>query len=361
MMNTCPQCGHELSPGDGECPVCKKPGKKPFTIKAFLWENFRLFTMAGMIGTMISLIPNMGSRVLGEGWITRTDTFLPLFLSVIIFFGAVFLTICFLIIFGMIAENRERETILRKISIGKRTILTWYEGDFQRLIIYGCLIPMWIGITLFFILLMPQIPNKYSWLFAAVTMLTVVPLIVYATLGWKIGKTAIKKIPVLQRYEKLGLLIIIVIVVIDILMVSFALPQLSGNDMSFSKTIAIHPDQQFYGPSISTAKGLRFEVTNLSGRELQASRFAWSADYGYFINVIPTTAEVTVLGNPVEVDNARYMYWTFPKDTTVQHKKPVKIDLTITTIADNIERGNTSVCLDWFTNDIVQVNATCPH
>ena len=361
MMNTCPQCGHELLPGDGECPVCKKPGKKPFTIKAFLWENFRLFTMAGMIGTMISLIPNMGSRVLGEGWITRTDTFLPLFLSVIIFFGAIFLTILFLIIFGMIAENREQETILRKISTGKRTLLAWYEGDFQRLILYGCLIPMWIGLALFFILLMPQIPNKYSWLFATVMMLMVVPLIVYATLGWKIGKTASTKITVLQRFPKLGLLVVIVIVVLLILLVPFALPQLAGNDISYSKTIEIRPDQQFYRPSISTAKGLQFEVTNLSGHELLASRFAWSADYGYFINIIPTNAEVTVLGNPVEVDNARYMYWTFPKDTTIPRDRPVKIDLTITTIADSVERVHTSVCLDWFTNDIVQVNATCPQ
>ncbi|MFA4878286.1 MAG: hypothetical protein WC586_12855 [Methanoregula sp.] len=360
-MNTCPQCGHELLPGDGGCPVCKKPGIKPFTIRTFLWENFRLFTMAGMIGTMISLIPNMGSRVLGEGWITRTDTFLPLFLSVIIFFGAIFLTILFLIVFGMIAENRNRETILRTISTGKRTLLTWYEGDFQRLILYGCLIPMWIGITLFFILLMPQIPNRYSWLFAAVTMLTVVPLIVYATLGWKIGKTTSTKIPVLRRFPKLGLLVILLIVVILILLVPLALPQLSGNDISFSKTIAIHPDQQFYSPSISTAKGLRFEVTNLSGRELLASRFAWSADYGYFINVIPSTSEVTVLGNPVEIDSARYMYWTFPKDATIPHNKPVKIDLRITTIADKIERGHATVCLDGFTNDIVQVNATCPE
>jgi hypothetical protein len=208
---------------------------------------------------------------------------------------------------------------------------------------------------------MPQIPNKYSWLFAAVTMLMVVPLIVYATLGWKLGKTASTKIPVLRRFPKLGLLVILMIVIILILLVPLALPQLSGNDMSFSKTIAIHADQQFYSPSISSAKGLRFEVTNLSGRELLASRFAWSADYGYFINIIPTTAEVTVLGNPVEVEHARYMYWTFPKGTVVPHDRPVKIDLTITTIADSVERVNRSVCLDWFTNDIVQVNATCPE
>ena len=57
--------------------------------------------MIGITGTMISLIPNMGTRVLGASWITDTESLLPLFLSVIIFFGAIFLTICFLMIFSL--------------------------------------------------------------------------------------------------------------------------------------------------------------------------------------------------------------------------------------------------------------------
>jgi len=59
-MKNCPDCGSELTSADIFCPSCKKRVKPSFTILEFLWENFRLFTMIGVIGTMISLIPNMG-------------------------------------------------------------------------------------------------------------------------------------------------------------------------------------------------------------------------------------------------------------------------------------------------------------
>jgi len=361
MMNPCSRCGHELSPDTGECPVCQKPGKKPFTIKGFLWENFRLFTMIGMTGTMISLIPNMGTRVLGTTWITGADSFLPLFLSIIIFCGAIFLTILFLLIFGLIFEKRREETITKTIALGNRTLITWYEGDLQRSVLLCCLVPMWIGIVLFFIFLLPQIPNWYSWFFSAIVMLTIIPLAIYSLIGWTIGRKVTGTVPVLRRHPKAGLVVFIVIVVTIILLVPLALPELSGNTFSYSKPIAITTDQQFYSPSLSSAKGLQLKIANLSGRELLASRQTWSADYGYFIEVTPSTAEVTILGNPVEIDSTRYMYWTFPKDTTMLHEKPVRIDLTITTRADSVERGHTSVCLDWFTSDIVQVNTTCPE
>ena len=94
-MKNCPQCGREISGPDRECPSCKKAITKSFTILNFLWENFRLFTRVGITGTTISLIPNMGNRIPGSSWITDTKSPLPLFLSFIIFFGAVFLTVCF--------------------------------------------------------------------------------------------------------------------------------------------------------------------------------------------------------------------------------------------------------------------------
>jgi hypothetical protein len=119
-MKNCPDCGRELSPPDYECPACKKKIKAPFTIRQFLWDNFRFFTMIGITGTMISLIPNMGTRILGATWITDTETFLPLFLSIIIFFGAIFLTICFLIIFSLIIQERESEKIWKKFLFVKK-------------------------------------------------------------------------------------------------------------------------------------------------------------------------------------------------------------------------------------------------
>ena len=202
IMKVCPGCGREVSPSDGVCHSCGTKLRKSFTIRLFLWENFRLFTMVGVTGTMISLIPNMGTRILGASWITGSDNYLPLFLSLIILFGAIFLTICFLIIFSLVFEGRNAEGPLKRIPLGVRTIITWYEGDSERSILLLCLVPMWFGMTMFFILLMPQIPNRYSWFFAAVTLLAVIPLIVYSFLGWNIGKIVIGKIPGMGKYPR---------------------------------------------------------------------------------------------------------------------------------------------------------------
>ena len=81
--------------------------------------------MIGITGTMISLIPNIGTRILGNSWITNSYSFLPLFLSIIIFFGAVFLTICFFLIFGLILKDRESESGETIISFQKKALVTW--------------------------------------------------------------------------------------------------------------------------------------------------------------------------------------------------------------------------------------------
>ena len=357
-MKKCPDCGRDLSSSDSECPSSTKVVKNPFTIRKFLWENFRFFTMIGITGTMISLIPNMGARILGGTWITETETFLPLFLSIIIFFGSIFLTICFLIIFSLIIHERDYENIWKKISLHKKTFITLYEGDSQRFILLFCLVPMWVGLLLFFIMLMPLIPNKYSWLFATIIGLTCIPLFIYSCLGWNIGKKVTGIIPGLGKFPRLSVVVFTILVVGFLLIVPFAIPRFFDNTDTFSGDIKIQPDQPYFSPHLSSAKGLRLEITNLSGRELLASRHTWSADYGYFIRVIPSTSDVTILGNPVYNDNARDIYWTYSQNNPETMKKPVKINLYLYPIQGNEEIANSSLFLTWYNNDIVYANTS---
>jgi hypothetical protein len=357
-MKICPDCGRELSSPDSVCPSCNNKVKKPFTIRDFLWENFRLFTMVGVTGTMISLIPNMGTRILGASWIVDADNYLPLFLSIIIFFGALFLTICFLMIFGLVLERSGDEAVNNRVKLGSKTLITWYEGDSQRCILLCCLVPMWFGLILFFIMLMPLIPNKLSWLFAAVIGLAVIPLFIFALLGWKIGKTTIKKIPGLGKSPRLSMGVLIILVIGCLVLLSFAIPQVLDNNDPVSGTLEIRADQQYFSPQISSAKGLRLEITNISGRTIQASRHTWSADYGYFIRVIPSTSEVTILGNPVYDDYSRDIYWTYSENDPAGNKKPVKIELHLYPLQGNEELASSSFYLTWYTNDIVYVNRT---
>jgi hypothetical protein len=314
--------------------------------------------MIGITGTMISLIPNMGTRILGSSWITDTDSFLPLFLSIIIFFGAMFLTICFLMIFDLVIQGRDTENVRKKITLGSKTLITWYEGDSQRFILLVCLVPMWVGLLMFFILLMPLVPNKYSWLFAAVIGLTCIPLVLYSLLGWKIGKTVIKKIPGMEKYPRLSMVVFTIVLIGFLVLVPLAISRFSDNADTFSGEMKIRADQQYFSPQISSAKGLRLEITNVSGPTLQESRHTWSATYGYFIRVIPSTDEVTIAGNPVYDDTSRYMYWTYSGNDPEQNKKPVRIDVQLYPLRGDEEIASSSLYLTWYTNDIVYVNTS---
>jgi hypothetical protein len=357
-MKNCPDCGSELSSADLFCPSCKKALKNSFTIRNFLWENFRFFTMIGITATMISLIPNMGTRILGTSWITDPDSVLPLFLSIIIFFGAMFLTICFFVIFSLVFEGRDAENVQKKIALRSRTLITWYGGDSQRSILLFVLVPMWVGLTLFFTLLMPLIPNNYSWLFAAVIGLTCIPLVIFSFLGWNIGKKIIGIIPGMKKFPRLGTVVFALLLIGFIVLVPLAISQFSGIADTSSGDIRIRADQQYFSPSVSSAKGLRLEITNVSGRELLAGRHTWSADYGYFIRVMPTTSEVIILGNPVYDDTSRDIYWTYLENDPHQNKKPVKIDLHLYPLQGDEEIARSSLYLTWYNNDIVYVNTS---
>ena len=354
-MKICPVCGGELSAPEAVCPSCSKKAKKPFTIRDFIWENFRLFTMVGITGTMVSLIPNMGSRILGASWIVDAENVLPLFLSIIIFFGTIFLTICFLLIFSLVFERRNCEEVEHRITLRSATVLTWYRGDSQRLILLGCLLPIWFGLTMFFVLLMPLIPNKYSWLFAAIIGLACLPLAIYSFLGWHVGRKVVKKIPGLENSPRVGMVVLSILVIGGLVLLSYAIPQFLEERDTGMGELGVRADQQYFSPHLSTAKGLRLELTNTSATKFLESTYTWSADYGFFIRVIPSTNDVTILGNPVSDNNFRDIYWTYAEKNPGNTSRPVRIE--VRRYSPQGEELESSVLyLSWFTDDIVHVS-----
>ena len=149
-----------------------------------------------------------------------------------------------------------------------------------------------------------------------------------------------------------------VIVIVFLILLPFAVPGFFSNTDTFSGTIKIRADPQYFSPHISSAKGLRLDITNLSNRELLDSRHTWSASYGYFIRVIPATSEVEILGNPVYDDNTLNIYWTCSGTDPNPDKKPVKIDMHLYHSDRNEEIANASLYLTWYNNDIVYVNTS---
>jgi len=261
-------------------------------------------------------------------------------------------------IFDLIFQDRRAENVLKKITLGSGTLVNWYEGDPQRFILLFCLVPMWFGLVLFFLLLMPLIPNKYSWLFAAIIGLTCIPLVLFSCLGWNIGEKIIGIIPGMEKYPGMSKVVFIIVVAGCLILIPLSISQVFDDTDNFSGNVKIQADQQYFSPHISSAKGIRLDITNVSGRELLASRQTWSADYGYFIRVLSTTSEVIILGNPVYGDNSRYIYWTYSENAPEQNKKPVKIDVHLHKFNENKEIANSSLYLTWYNNDIVYVNTS---
>lgn len=358
-MKKCPVCGGDIPAPGAVSPSCGKKTKKSFTIRDFIWENFRVFTMVGVTGTMISLIPNMGSRILGASWIVDAQNILPLFLSIIIFFGSIFLTICFLLIFSLVFEGREYEDVESRITLGPAAF-TWYRGDFQRLVLLGCLLPMWFGLTMFFVLLMPLIPNNYSWLFAAVVGLACIPLAAYSFLGWNVGKTVVGKIPGLEHSPRLGMVVVGVLVVGGLVVFAYTIPPLLENRDAGLGALGIRADQEYFSPHLSTSKGLRLALTNTTTTKLWENTYTWSADYGFFIRVIPSTNDVIILGNPVTDNTQQDIYWTFTEQNPGNRTpRPVQIEIRRSSPrGEDLERS--VLYLDWFTDDVVRVRQSMP-
>ena len=215
---------------------------------------------------------------------------------------------------------------------------------------------MWIGLTLFFILLIPVIPNKYSWLFASVPWLSGILFVLVAYAGWSIGKKSIGKIPGTEKFPRLSVAVFTIVGIAFFLLILLAALPFFTTAHPGSGDITIRTDQQYFSPHISTAKGLRLDIMNITGRELDESRSVWSADYGYFINIVPTTSEVIILGNPVNDDNSQDIFWTFSDDNPEQDKKPVKVDLRLYHGPENEEFARSSLYLTWYTPEIVYVN-----
>ena len=160
----------------------------------------------------------------------------------------------------------------------------------------------------------------------------------------------------MEKYPGMSKVVFIIVVAGCLILIPLSISQVFDDTDNFSGNVKIQADQQYFSPHISSAKGIRLDITNVSGRELLASRQTWSADYGYFIRVIPSTTEVTILGNPVYDENSRDIYWTYAGNDPGQNKKPVKIDMHLYPLQGDEEITNSSLHLNWYNNEIVYVN-----
>ncbi|MFA4876560.1 MAG: hypothetical protein WC586_04035 [Methanoregula sp.] len=356
-MKICPHCGNEIFCLDMNCPYCKRPIVGHFTILSFLKENFQYFTIIGIIGTMISLLPNLGEKYWGSDWLAGDLGYFAIFLSLVTLFGALLITALFVIIILKILECRKNERfkpfpVLNRFSDNK-----WYAGDFQRFILLIIIVPMMIGFIIFLWGCGSFIPSPYSLIFAMFFLL-IVMCIIYSIIAYSMGQQANR---ITEEYgRRIGTIFIILTLALYVILFLFVTPGILVGQ-SYSSNIQIIPDQMYFSPSATSPEGIRLEVTNISGNEqIMYTSYNWSTNYGYFVQVSLPTNKVYILGDHFQSQSDK-IYWTFSQQDLGVEKPPVEIKLQVKNLKDNSFVTNTSLNLTWFKKDIAFVNYSYDH
>jgi hypothetical protein len=358
-VKKCPQCGNEIFCLDPYCPHCKYRLERHFTVKTFLKENFQYFVIIGVIGTMISLLPNLGTSAFGPNWVSNNELGqFSLSLLIIIFFGGLFIVSIIFVIIDKIAENRSNEDEKHFLKV-----IPYREGDIQRFLLFICLFPMAIGFAFFIFPYVMYIPN----INAIYGFLLVVSLIIIAYLSvsvWVIKKQVQSIDEFSSHFGKHRLTVFTLGVLIFLLLILYILfsfpPQTIIPHPYTNETIEIGADQKYYSPLFSQNRGLLLSVTNITPDQISHTKCHWSTNYGYFVSHTLSGAPDQILGSEFD-SNTRPVFWTYPTEDIQQQKNPVTIRLVISNSEDNSSViKETSLNLTWFTKDIVFINKSYP-
>lgn len=337
-MRRCPYCDVEIQCHDIYCFSCKRRVQQYFSISIFLKENFHLFTIIGVIGTMISLLPNIGEKIIGPEWVSGSQGIN--FVSAIIF-GCLFL-------FGIFAIT------IRHIWVDCRSdekdcrywILTLKQGDKLRILLTMALTCMILSFISYILMSAISIKDIYPQ----------IAIFVFAfllLLGWTIYlfydllRTTIDDI----KNDRLELVVVLFLFIIAGLCIypSMIPPNIPPVNPS---NVIIQSTPSYYSPLSSPEKGIFLSTTNTSWPKYNICTYHWNANYGYFIAVKKTTDAITILGN--ETDGYTSIYWTFSALDVEKEKPPVIISLDILDPSNYSVITRSTINISWFNNEIAK-------
>jgi hypothetical protein len=312
------------------------------------------------MGTMIALLPNLGAAILGSGWIAGEYDFLGSFFTLLILFGSIFVVGVFLILVVKIwFEGRDEEESIPDFKIFSVKV-NWHRGDNSRLALSFCLFPFFLGFIGFVFPALVLIPNFYS----VFTLIIVIPVFFTLIMVFLMRLTFEQIVKVSQESGKwkkvvfntlMGFTLLYLIALFLFVYPGYLVEQSHNNE------IRIVPERSYFSPSESAVKGLRLDVSNISGRDqIFSTTFNWSTNYGYFLTTNSVSPDSYILGDKVESMSTR-IYWTYPLSEINDDKPPVKINLVVKNLKNNSIITTISLNLTWFNHEIAFVNYSIPH
>ncbi len=345
---------------------CPESSKDPntFTSFNFLKENSQIFTIMGVTGTMLALLPNLIDRFLGSDWkhsilLNQSNYSSLVIVELPLIFGAVFFFYLFLAISLKIFENRSNERIINGLLGPIRS------GDFERILFGIIYIPLGLFLSLF-LLVIPILQNEIvatlltlflvfffftifhfyivcgkkskeniflfnigsilSWL-VILAFLLIIPIFTYET-EIKFAITFLLLFYILigiilysPRYEKqtvtkknhskklvkiFGIIAVVQIILVGILTIyPLIFTPFSDPDTRYGMLYFSSPTRD-YSPLNSESIGIKLQpegsgdFSNITKVGLFHLQYHWSTNYGYFLSQDPKSNLIVYEGQEVK-------------------------------------------------------------
>lgn len=354
-MKICQKCGHEIVCPSLNCPWCGCQLDPSFNIVSFLTQNIGLFTIIGIIGTLLTLLPIFSEILLGSTWLYDQTDYIIVPFVIAIEFGIFFLFAIFLIILSKMFDRwREEEKIF----------LFFRKGDIQRGIFCILFIPFCISLIFFMFQAISKIPNIVGNSFYLVSFLVTVLLIygiIITKAGFQLGQDLVDMI-MKKKYPQFVLMIILIIVAILLLSLLPTITPLITTPKHYPTNVSITVDQYYYSPTISKTNGIGITPTNLTRAEILPVKKRWTTTYGYILVERPPSQKIVIEGQDTIPENdllspkTNTVYWTFDSNDIGKDKPVTKIRLQLLDPITSKPVTNTTFRIEWETRDVAFLN-----
>ena len=352
---TCSGCGSQIQDEKIVLKVPEITCKSLFTIEIFFKDNFHLFTIIGVIGTMIALLPNLGEKIIGYGWLESDYKILPIVFAIFIFAGGLLIFVAFSVLIGKIWKDYATgESIKQKIAL---TIILFL---------------MTIGTFYFILQIILFIPNYQ--VFVLSILFSIILLIVF--IAYTYYCFFIDQYHTIKSLSKqnLGIFKCIVYAIV-FLIFCYLVGNFIGVPIinfffhpSDPHDVAILTDQEIYSPKISTTVGLELFPTNSTNFKsfypnYNTTGFRWETNYGFFVTQDPYTSKTFLLDNYTVRHSTDKVFWSFSESDIPKDKSPIQIKLKIYLADGNnwTPFTNTSLNLTWTDQQFARVEDFANH
>jgi hypothetical protein len=372
----CPECGTRLPKGKTECHFCSYTQTKreislsnsnipdnsldnpSWTLFDFVKYNAPLFTVIGITGTMISLIPTFLNYIIGPDWKLflikdLIGLLLVFIIQIVISSGALLiLVIASLILNNLLSCNLNPEKIHQIFS---RDIT---KGTLQKLLFALVFIPTIFAFIYFIMPIFLYQSDPYFKLINIVVITGYLAAVLYLLFVFGILTSS--------SHSKIILLIVLTVTFVfviggSIFFITFPLiPQFSPTVNLTNNNTEIITNHSNYSIFNSTELGIPLQAGgNITMSDIDKRYYlttVWSTNFGYFISSDPKTHITKIQGSDCEIDNGySTLYWTYDARDQGIKKPPVFIFLTVKNIRKDEIVGISQANITWIDLDTARV------